>query len=485
MFTRSRIIELSKDLEILKENMVNLYLWGGNEFLYITKPTTETLQKYRFFVNNSLLVSLIGYLILPIYICYWLILHVTHSFIFWRYKNAQSNYTNPEILYVSHATISNPSQDLRDRIYGDLINLNLYDFKKQIIYLNHLKSRKEISKKSKILSEASSVLCSKSLNPIHTLYIYLKFIYLFIEEFPTILKLQKNVKHTNLILGAVYFIFSRTNLSNYILLENVKRIGLKNLKCLFITSEGHAYENLLSLFIQKTSKDVTVFRYQHTPLFKPILTERAVKNKSNVISLFSSKYAYYYELKNKHDYKKLNYLVGNSNTSEEVKFSRIGKYVLLTPEGLNMTIREFCKLASEILANTDLPVRLRLHPDVVLSNRNKLTLLKLCKHSRFTISTTDLHQDLANCKFLITKSSSVGVEALKYRIKPIVFSEDDYIDFVNPIFLFDKYFTQFNSSSKLIEYVKSCIKKPTNRKSIIYYKSFNKKSYQSAFANIY
>jgi hypothetical protein len=69
---------------------------------------------------------------------------------------------------------------------------------------------------------------------------------------------------------------------------------------------------------------------------------------------------------------------------------------------------------------------LRLHPDIKLNLRLKLKLRLLEKYDNFFISGNDLESDLTSAKYLVYRSSAVGIESLKHDLLPIFYAEEKF-----------------------------------------------------------
>ena len=109
------------------------------------------------------------------------------------------------------------------------------------------------------------------------------------------------------------------------------------------------------------------------------------------------------------------------------KLEKINK-ILYAPEGTNFATKDFVDLIKHIIkASPEYLHFLRLHPDIRLSLRLKIELGRLRKNDNFFVSNNDLHSDLTNAKYLVYRSSAVGIESLEHDLLPIFYADKKFI----------------------------------------------------------
>jgi hypothetical protein len=98
--------------------------------------------------------------------------------------------------------------------------------------------------------------------------------------------------------------------------------------------------------------------------------------------------------------------------------------IIYAPEGTNFATKDFVDLIKYIIKDSpEYSHFLRLHPDIKLNLRLKFKLNRLRKYNNFSISSNDLESDLNSAKYLVYRSSAVGIESLKYDLLPIFYAE--------------------------------------------------------------
>jgi len=347
-----------------------------------------------------------------------------------QYTLFNSRITKSDTLFLSHAIGDNIIRTGGDQFFAlmpDYVdNLNL---KTTIIYTNHVKFN--YTKISKLLfnknGKVNSCLIPKLLKPLENI----KFI--FIASLLSFKCLKSGVriwykdpvKSAFLIRGSVKFM-NRQTYNNYLILTRVKEYYIKsNAHTIFMTFEGHSYEHYVAVGIKSKQVSKIVF-YQHSPIVPDHFGLKFfLQNYSGNLYILTTGVIYknYFEEISI----KPNYIVVCSNQSKDIFYhnhNHTSNKILIAPEGTVRATYDFLKLISDLCkANSNNQVSLRLHPNLTRSLRLNLLIKKLNRFSNFSISYDNLANDLTQSKFVIYRSSAVGVQVLPYTAIPVFFSE--------------------------------------------------------------
>jgi hypothetical protein len=246
-----------------------------------------------------------------------------------------------------------------------------------------------------------------------------------------ILRKKDCIKSRILFLGAINF-FKRDTYTNYLLARRVQEfLQISQCSKLFMTLEGHSYEQLIIDSLKKINHTFEIYYYQHSPITEAHL---------GLLSFFRQcKHDFTVFTTGEYYKKYLDGFFGNRQTiiigsnkalragsiNESKSFEKID--VLFAPEG---TIEATIELLSLIeFFQTEIPeykLVLRCHPNLPHSKIITRRVKKLSTSKNFLISYNSLDRDLRNAKVVIYRSSAVGIEALKYDSMPIFFSKPGY-----------------------------------------------------------
>ena len=148
--------------------------------------------------------------------------------------------------------------------------------------------------------------------------------------------------------------------------------------------------------------------------------------------------------------------------------SNIKKKIVLAPEGLNSTLKEFLYLAKILILQNHKKIVLRIHPALKVDIQNRYILRKLSKKDVFEISQSSLKIDLADAKYCIFRASSVGLESLAYQTIPVFYGNKWENENVNPLKIIDTDYIFLDSENlKLLKSLKP--KKDVTKNWISYY----------------
>jgi len=423
---------LSKNLEtLLQTSLSTRHLI--NPYFRISKSTPEQTKKY-FLLNSSIpRPALLVWNLLSITLSMFrLSLIIMVSGVLFRQNTSfKQKIENTEVLFVSHGTKGNLLNRDKD-IFFDLMPLN---FQKQknlrcsVLYTNQNLFRFRVD--NELLDhknkELNHILLPKFLSfTEHAKYVFttshfalraLKLSFRYYSDKPDL---------SRVLICSIPWYFSRATYSNYSLLAKVKEVQSKNiLKAIFLTFEGHSFEQLIVDGLKEDSQKTDIFFYQHSPIITLHYGIRCfliqLKYKITVLTTGVFYTEYFQSLSKLPRYK----VIGTNKSKLPASNSEVEKInrIVYAPEGTNLATKDFLDLIRCIIK--DLPAfshLLRLHPDVKLSLRLKLELIRLRKHYNFSISSNDLESDLTSAKYLVYRSSAVGIESLNYDLLPIFYA---------------------------------------------------------------
>jgi hypothetical protein len=428
---------LSKKFEtLLQTKLCNKHLI--NPYFRISKGTPEQTKKY-FLLNSNIprpVVFFWNLLSIPFHILK-LILSLTLSLVLLKqYSTYNQKIENTQILFLSHGTKSNLLDSKKDTFF-DLMpqnfqrqknlrctvlytNQNLFGFSIENRLLDHKDEdlRHILLPKFLRFSEHAKYVFTTTRFALNALL--LSFRYYF--EKPDL---------SRILTCSIHWYFSRATYSNYLLLNRLEEAQIRNnLDAIFLTFEGHSFEQLLIDGINEHSQKTNIFLYQHSPVtflhygIKSFLSQLKLKITVLTTGVFYKEY--FQTLSKLPDYK----IIGTNKSkflADDRKLEKINK-ILYAPEGTNFATKDFVDLIKHIIkASPEYLHFLRLHPDIRLSLRIKMELGRLRKNDNFFISNNDLHSDLTDAKYLVYRSSAVGIESLDYDLLPIFYADRKFI----------------------------------------------------------
>ena len=207
----------------------------------------------------------------------------------------------------------------------------------------------------------------------------------------------------------------------------VKKIQIKNnLAAVFLTFEGHSFEQLLVDGLNEDSQKTNILFYQHSPIVSLHYGIRCfliqLKSKITVLTTGVFYTEYFQSLSKLPSYKVIG--TNKSKLSASNRKIEIANKIIYAPEGTNFATKDFVDLIKYIIKDSPAYSHfLRLHPYIKLNSRLKLELIPLRKYKNFSISSNDLESDLTSAKYLVYRSSAVGIESLKHDLLPIFYAE--------------------------------------------------------------
>lgn len=454
--------ELSDSLEgILSKNLGYEFLI--NSFFRLSKASPEQLKPYFMVIHNipRLFILLTILIQIPWYVLkllFSILLSIGFSY---QYKMFNDKNYQQKIIFVSHGTIGNLSDKIRDRFFDILpqkISVNRH-IPCTVIYTNQNNFR--YGRDLKLIQQ-------KNLNFNHVvLPKFLKFeenlryvpyiIFLAIKCFLSgILLYFQDPVRSKILLTATSSFFTRKTYANYLLRQRLRDFYKNAPLALYLTFEGHSYEQMLTDEALRCNKQIKIYLYQHSPVVPYHFGIRKhLDNLSGNTFILTTGIFYkeYLQLISN----KPNYIIFGSNKAKDYTFqvSEKKSSILYVPEGIFSTTLEMLELIHKLSRRLpDYSHVLRIHPDLKIGIGIKTFLRVLFKSSNFRLSKSDLSSDLMSSKFLLYRSSAVGIESLNYDVKPIFFAKPIFSG-LNVLFMDKTLYSQASNEDDVVSLIKS------------------------------
>jgi len=427
-------IEISEKIESIVTNLLGTEFLL-NPFFRISKCTPEQLNPYKF-INRKCSRELLALnLILCIPINFikiisqiFLSIFFSYQYLYFKPKNSPT-----EVLFISHAIGANITNKNSDQFFALMPEYSTNkNFDTTMIYTNHnklnyVKNLKLLKLKS---DNVKRVLTPKFLKPKEII----KYIATTIRMFIKCVKLGlvnyfTNPTNSKILFCAANSFFRRPTYANYLLLLRVKDFcSVNETKMIFMTFEGHSYEQYVANGVSQLSSNLKIVLYQHSPItpahlgIKNFLQE----NIDNIIIMTTGIYYMNY-LKKFSTIPK--YILIGSNKAEYLQKNEDmyeSKTLLFCPEGTIAATKSFLKLIRLMIKKDHTHhYLLRLHPNLPRSTRVYLLIRNLKKLQNFTLSNNSLSKDLNLSKFVFYRSSVVGLQVLNSNAIPVFYSDLD------------------------------------------------------------
>lgn len=402
-----------------------------NPYFRISKATPEQMYKYRDLKYSFQRSRILFYLLLSIPVNIGRILFfIFLSFIFINQNRIFSKHIDrAEYIFLSHGIGQNIHQIETDQFFG-VIPAYLSGKKRNVatIYTNHHRLNFKNYSKLNLLNKKGikKNLLPKFLKPTENLS-YLKTIV--VPSFNCLIKGFKKFRSdpdsAYLLIKSGILFYGRATYSNYLLLKRIEdAITKSNPNFLILTFEGHSYEQYILENVFSNHPEINLVLYQHSPIVPDHYGVesflRSYKNKI-VIAVTGKKYI---EIFSKISLNPIYRIVG---TSKALKIApetnrNPSKTILFTPEGTKWTTYEYLRLIQYLSARKpNLNFRLRLHPNLKQSIIIKILIRWLNEKHNFSLSKNDLYSDLEQSKFVVYRSSAVGIESLMFNATPIFY----------------------------------------------------------------
>ena len=460
-----------QDFEALSEKLESLLQTSlgtkhlVNPYFRISKGTPEQTKKYLLLNSNiprpvilawNLLSIPLNMLKLSLILILSLVLF-RQNFIF------KKKIENTQVLFLSHGTKGNLVNSKKDTFF-DLMPQTFQSKKNlrcTVLYTNQslFRFRRENRLLDHKTKELKHILLPKFLP--------------FSEHVKYILTIGRCAFHTSLMSFRYYFekpdisrilicsiswYFSRSTYSNFLLLNRMKEAQIKNnLASIFLTFEGHSFEQLLIDGLKEYGQKANIIFYQHSPIVSSHYGIRSflIQLKSGITVLTTGPFykEYFQTISKVPIYKVIGTNKSDFLTSD--KNTKIMNKIIYAPEGSNFATKDFVDLIKYIIKDSpEYSHFLRLHPDLKISLRLKLKLSRLRKYENFSISSDDLDSDLTNTKYLVYRSSAVGIESLKYDLLPIFYADAKFIG-LNVLFSNNAAYCRAQNPGEVLNILKS------------------------------
>ena len=408
-----------------------------NPFLRISKPTKYIMRKYR---GNKLSVFIYTTALfkftLPFIIGYRLLANTFYNFArYVIYRKPVKEVSETDVVFLSHLTVRNLSS-LDDTFFGFLPNVVKKSGKNiGIIYTNQI--RKRFKSRIKEIEISNDFVISKylQLNQLIRFYVCaLKSVKYSLSEAKKHKEFDNQTKF--LIVKACLSFLKIETMMNFHLIEEVKNALLRyKPSYIFLTFEGHIYENSIYLSSVKNTHIRRVFMCQSSPIVSNQFGFfDFIKNSDTKLTILVQGPNYYKlitEINKSVDV----ITIGKENESLDSDKSIVEnnfKKMLLVPDGDKSSIKYFLDLTIHLYKGISQDISISLHPDtsIGIRNRRRLNDLKQRGIIKQALSNLSLN-DLKNYEFLVYSSSSIAVKSLFWGNKLIYSSDSDYD--INPL----------------------------------------------------
>ena len=422
--------KISQRLEYLLEELSNSENLV-NPFFRISKGTPEQMRRYKLINYRFLRFTASTQFVIGVFTnIVTVILMIICSLIFVRqYSFFKLQSRQRQVIFVSHGIGNNITQKEGDQFFCKIPEYLQENGKKvSMIYTNHnifgfARNCQSIQSKS---GNIERFLIPKFLRP-SEYPIYLKTVstLAFKSFFHAMSKMLKNPLDFALLLNASTHFFKRATYSNYLLSKRVQELALMNgIETVALTFEGHSYEQLIIDNILRKYPTTKILLYQHSPIVKDHFGISAFIQRTNHTLYIVTTGSYYKKVFEKLSKKHFIEVLGSSksNLDEIDTISSEPPNILFAPEGTKYATKSMLSLISSMIkANMYFSYTLRLHPDL----RPSLTLFwkiaRLKSQKNFVLSVNKLYKDVSLAKFVIYRSSAVGIESLKSSAIPIFY----------------------------------------------------------------
>lgn len=427
--------EIAAKLELIIQDLVGArYL--VNPFFRIAKLTPEQIKSYKFiFMNYSrvilIFLTFIGIPLNLIKITLQFSLSILFSY---QYRLFKPQDITPKILFVSHGIGANLTKKDNDQFFASMPDyLKDKNLSTAIIYTNHSKfgyyrRLKLIQSKS---SDINRFLVPKFLKPTETIKYTASVVRMYLKCLRiAMMKFFDDPDTSKILLNGAITFFDRPTYSNYLLFKRVADLCSENTECqIFLTFEGHSYEQFVVDSLFETFTKLKVVMYQHSPITP---AHSGIKyflqnNKRNISILTTGSYYLNYF----RDISRIpNYILIGSNKYESKQNNNEtpkGKSILFAPEGTISATKDFIKLINYLSKkDPNHNYVLRLHPNLPRKLILFILLVKLKRRKNFILSKNLLQIDFNSSAYIFYRSSAVGIQALNSNATLVFYSSQEF-----------------------------------------------------------
>jgi len=479
--------EISEKLENLLEELSNSENLV-NPFFRISKGTPEQIRKYSFLNTKFLRATTLIQFVIGLFtgVLTVICMMICSLILVRQYNLFKLQSRQRQVVFVSHGIGQNITRKDGDQFFWKMPEYLQNEGKKVlIIYTNHNVFRFRSNSKSIQLksSNIERFLIPKFLRPKENLTYLKKISILSFKSFILgISKFRREPIESALLLKASTQFLKRGTYSNYLLSQRVQNIvAMDGIETVVLTFEGHSYEQLI---IDKTLKESPIRKillYQHSPIVKDHYGISAFLHRTNHnlhIATTGIHYKNVFEkLSNKHFIEVLG--SDKSNVNEIGTILSEPPNLLFVPEGTNYATKNMLSLISRMIKeNMHYSYTLRLHPNLKVGFLLFWRIKQLKLHKNVVVSTSELYEDIASAKYVIYRSSAVGIESLKSSAIPVFYGGKQYSG-LNVLGHLDSVYPSLFSISEAITYFRHpLISSQSNRKEEIFNELFENINYK-------
>jgi len=405
-----------------------------NPYFRIPKANFSSMRKFHFFLNKLVYLKLvIIFLLSPMLILISIFTSFIGSILF-NYQNKifNQNLSQSDCIFLSHAIGQNITLNTQDLFFSQTPRyLNKKGYKSTILYTNHhlFNYRKNYLNLKMKWEEAHHILLPKFLKP-SELGSYLRTVVpLALECLKEGAKnYKKNSPRSILILYSILFFFSRQTYSNFLIRQRLLSLQAKyNIKLIFLTFEGHTYEQYLIEELKARNKDISFVLLQHSPIapeqFGVTNFLKSNLEKVNILTTGNFYIKKFEKISQLPHY----YLFGSPKFRNRIKYTFTPSQFLFVPEGTFQATKDFLKLLKFLCErNKSDTLCLRLHPNLKNNFYINHRVKNLKKFHNFRLSSNSLENDLSISKLVFFCSSAVGIETLNTGSLPVFYGEKQY-----------------------------------------------------------
>lgn len=405
-----------------------------NPYFRIPKANLSSMKKFHFFLNKLVRLKLVIVFLLSPFLIFISIFTSFIGSIMFNYQNKifNQNIRQTDCIFLSHAIGQNITLKNQDLFFSQTPGyLNKKGYKSTILYTNHhlFDYRKNYLNLKMKWGDADHILLPKFLKP-YELGSYLRTVVpLALECLKAGTKNhKKNSPRSILILHSIIFFFSRQTYSNFLIRQRLLSLQAKyNIKLIFLTFEGHAYEQHLIEELKAQNKDIGVVLLQHSPIApEQFGVTNFLKSNSEKVNILTTG-KFYIKKFEKISQLPHYYLFGSPKFRNKIKYTRTPIQFLFVPEGTFQATKDFLVLLKFLCQRNKTDILcLRLHPNLKNNFYINYRIKNLKKFHNFRLSSDSLENDLSVSKLVFFCSSAVGIEALNTDSLPVFYGEKKY-----------------------------------------------------------
>ena len=427
-----KIDSLSEILQsILDENpKENLLL---NDYFRLPKENQEFLERYK--GAHWKLPQILGRLTIqvPSFMIYTIINLLLSIFYIKQNQKFRQNITKTNELFISHATTSNAESNT-DVYYENIPNKFLENNKHvTILYLNHNKSEySKILKKLISKNNSNTTLLMPKFMELVDYVRYIRFIAIAIVDRVKLSRKYRrydNLK-SRIILHSILWLMKRETYSNYHLLLKCNLIQCNStIDNIFLTLEGHGYEEEIIKQTSKKHPRTVIWLRQHSPIsLAQIGVFNILKSIKKPVYVLTTGPAYS-TLLNKYSINVRSFVIGTSKSKAKYKSPKTGFGVLVAPEGTEKSTLDFLNFIHNLNENFNkVNFIFRIHPNLIANRKIKKQIRKNLSKDNFRLSFESLDRDLIQTCVTLYRGSAVAIESLSFNNLPIYLNFDDNLN---------------------------------------------------------